>query len=213
MPQNTTHAVMSQRSEPRGSLDFFPTPPWATRALCERLTQIDYLRPTDTVWEPTCGAGHMARAIAEYAVVERASDIVDRGHDGMIIEDFLAVAPPPGRQWRPDWVITNPPFNLAEEFITRALAVATQGVAIMVRTQFLEGVGRYKRLFSTSPPELVLQYVERVPINSGHVRRKNTTATSYCWLVWTPGYRSQHTDLRWIPPCRKRLERDEDYTD
>ena len=34
MAQNTSHAVMSQRSEPLGSLDFFPTPPWATRALC-----------------------------------------------------------------------------------------------------------------------------------------------------------------------------------
>jgi len=33
--QNTSHAVMAQRVEPHDSLDFFPTPPWATRALCE----------------------------------------------------------------------------------------------------------------------------------------------------------------------------------
>ncbi|MGH8525505.1 MAG: SAM-dependent methyltransferase, partial [Gammaproteobacteria bacterium] len=31
--QNTSHAVMAQRLEPKDSFDDFPTPPWATRAL------------------------------------------------------------------------------------------------------------------------------------------------------------------------------------
>jgi hypothetical protein len=35
--QNRSSAVMQQRSEPHDSLDDFPTPPWATRALCEFL--------------------------------------------------------------------------------------------------------------------------------------------------------------------------------
>jgi|tagenome__1003787_1003787.scaffolds.fasta_scaffold20922105_5 hypothetical protein len=30
--QNTSHAVMAQRVEPKDSADDFPTPPWATRA-------------------------------------------------------------------------------------------------------------------------------------------------------------------------------------
>lgn len=34
MAQNRSHAVMSQRVEAHDSLDHFPTPPWATRALC-----------------------------------------------------------------------------------------------------------------------------------------------------------------------------------
>ena len=33
MTQNKTHAVMSQRHEDKDSKDYFPTPPWATRAL------------------------------------------------------------------------------------------------------------------------------------------------------------------------------------
>ena len=33
--QNTSHAVMSQRTEAKDSPDDFPTPPWATRALME----------------------------------------------------------------------------------------------------------------------------------------------------------------------------------
>ena len=31
--QNVSTAVMQRRIEPHDSLDFFPTPPWATRAL------------------------------------------------------------------------------------------------------------------------------------------------------------------------------------
>ena len=35
--QNTSHAVMAQRVEPKDSADDFPTPPWATRALVEHV--------------------------------------------------------------------------------------------------------------------------------------------------------------------------------
>lgn len=35
MAQNTSYAVMQQRREAKDSLEDFPTPPWATRALCE----------------------------------------------------------------------------------------------------------------------------------------------------------------------------------
>ena len=37
MEQNTSHAVMAQRHESLDSLDDFPTPPWATRALLEHV--------------------------------------------------------------------------------------------------------------------------------------------------------------------------------
>jgi hypothetical protein len=37
MKQNTSHAVMAQRAEAKDSLDNFPTPPWATRALIEHV--------------------------------------------------------------------------------------------------------------------------------------------------------------------------------
>ena len=35
--QNTSHAVMAQRAELKNSLDDFPTPPWATRALVQHV--------------------------------------------------------------------------------------------------------------------------------------------------------------------------------
>ena len=39
--QNTSHAVMAQRAELKNSLDDFPTPPWATRALLEHVVVVE----------------------------------------------------------------------------------------------------------------------------------------------------------------------------
>ena len=43
MVQNLSHAVMAQRHEAKDSLDDFPTPPWATRALLERVLKHENL--------------------------------------------------------------------------------------------------------------------------------------------------------------------------
>jgi hypothetical protein len=45
----------------------------------------------------------------------------------------------------------------------------------------------------------------------GRLDKKASTATSYCWLIWDKLSQSKHTDLVWIPPCRKMLEKDTDY--
>ena len=63
--QNTSHAVMAQRFEAKDSLDDFPTPAWATRALLEKVI-LDKNFPHHSVWEPACGEGHMAKVLKEY---------------------------------------------------------------------------------------------------------------------------------------------------
>jgi hypothetical protein len=43
--QNRSNAVMAPRIEGRESLDDFPTPPWATRALIEHVIGAERRRP------------------------------------------------------------------------------------------------------------------------------------------------------------------------
>jgi hypothetical protein len=66
----------------------------------------------------------------------------------------------------PDWIITNPPFNLACEFALRAISIARAGVALLVRSAWSEGGDRYRDLFSKHPPALIAQFAERVPMVS-----------------------------------------------
>ena len=60
-------AVMAQRREPPDALDYFPTPPWATRALFRHVLPALGIEAIGRVWEPACGEGHMAAVIAEFA--------------------------------------------------------------------------------------------------------------------------------------------------
>jgi hypothetical protein len=199
-----TYAIKAQRKSSKSDLDFFPTPPWATRALCEKLGNTSQL----SVWEPACGAGHMARPLSECFRRVYVSDIKDYGYPDTKVENFLDES-----LFFADWVITNPPFNRAAEFVSLSLARSAIGVAFLVRSAFLETKDRYETIYSKIPPTYVYQFVERVPMTKGRCQRRSSTATAYCWLVWYHDQVGNETRLRWIAPCRKRLERDGDYDD
>lgn len=206
--QNTSHAVMAQRVEAKDSLDNFPTPPWATRALLEHVIEQgnkEFVKSM-TCLEPACGAGHMANTLSEYFGTVTASDIYQYGYGtvGNFLEDHY-------QDNSCDWVITNPPFRLAEDFILKSLRVARRGVAMLVRTVFIESVGRYDRLFIINEPTKFAQFTERVPMVKGRLDKKASTATGYAWIVWEKHNPEAHCRLVWIPPCRKQLEREEDY--
>jgi hypothetical protein len=205
MAQNTSTAVMQRRVEAHDSLDDFPTPPWATRALCEWLqAKIGWPLVECSCREPAANRGHMVGALREYFGSVEASDVHDYGV-GFAVGDFLF----PGPLSVVDWTITNPPFRLAEQFIERAGATSSHGFAMIVRAAFLEGQGRFERLFSRNPPSFVLQFTERVVMHKGRLAPEGSTATAYAWLVWIDG--ETPTKLEWIAPCRKRLERPYDY--
>ena len=208
MTQNLSSAVMQQRSEPHDSLDDFPTPPWATRALCEFFRAAGEATHIMIVREPAANRGYMARPLAEYFGWVEASDVCDYGM-GWPVEDYLF---PGNSEGGVSWTITNPPFRLAEAFVDKALRTSRLGCAVIVRSAFLEGVGRFARLFSQRPPTDVLQFTERVVMHRGRVTADGSTATAYVWLVWrTDASCTGQTRLHWIAPCRKRLERPGDY--
>ena len=107
-------------------------------------------------------------------------------------------------------MITNPPFNKAKEFVLASLDVARSGVAVLVRTAFLESHERFHELFSVKPPKMVCVSSQRILLLEGRLQKLGSNATSYSWFVWEPGY-SGPSELMWIPPCRKVFERDSDY--
>lgn len=194
---------MAQRVEAPDSLDFFPTPPWATRALLEHVFDPAW-SPLKTAREPACGRGDMARPLAEYFDHVDASDVHAYGFGRL--EDFIWPSSTPARA---DWIITNPPFRLGVEFVRKALGLVDVGVAVLVRLAFLESDDRYEALFRRNPPTIVAQFVERVPMFKGRLDPGGSTATAYCWLVWHKT--AERRPFTWIAPCRRRLERPGDY--
>jgi hypothetical protein len=136
VPKGST-SVMARRVEPPDSLDMFPTPPWATRALIEHV-----LTPAavgdESCWEPAAGEGHMSEVLAEYFGAVIASDVYDYGKGHMIgslVGEGTDVLP----SRSVDWIITNLPFRHAVEFAERAIECATDGVALLVRSVWGRG--------------------------------------------------------------------------
>ena len=198
--QNTSTAVMQRRVEAHDSLDDFPTPPWATRAVLEWLKDNRLVQQEQTCREPAANRGYMVRPLQEYFLTVEASDVHDYGAGYPVVDYLWGTDPDPV-----DWTFCNPPFRLAQQFIERALRTSRVGVAMIVRSAFMEGVARHRDLFTPYAPEYILQHVERVPMVKGRYDPKASTATAYFWIIWlTDGFGD--TRLRWIAPCRSRLE-------
>lgn len=182
--------------------DFSPTPPWATRALIERV--LPYLERRghckfQTVWEPACGEGHIAEVLREYFLKVYASDLHEYGY-GDTNTNFLTT-----KLDGFDWIITNPPFeDNVQKFILQALACAGAGVAMFLQLRQLEGISRYQEVYKDHPPTVIAPFVERVPLVMGHYDPNASTTTAFMWLVWIKG--APPRAPFWIPPgCKVGL--------
>ncbi len=216
---------------PWQALEFFPTPPWATRALMDRV--LDPLPDPGVMscWEPCAGLGHMADVLRESFDTVRASDVyhyplASGGHSGRLEIDRLDFLDEGqiARAPEVDWIITNPPFSKAAQMLSHALIKARLGVAFLLRMQWLEGETRFREVYADRAPSLVAPFVERVPMCEGGVDPEGSTATMYAWFVWLsePDAWRRSEAAEWlfgspddltvhlIPPCREALWRPED---
>jgi hypothetical protein len=203
-------AHMAGRVHPADDLDFSPTPPFATRALVERVLRHagrESHCKFQTAWEPACGEGHVAEPLREYFRKVVATDIHDYGyadHLGDFLDPRNVLVP------AADWIITNPPFeDRVVKFMKRALELAGTGVAMFLQLRYLEGIGRFEQIYRDHPPTIVAPFVERVPLLMGKYDPDASTTTAFMWLVWLKGARASTTF--WIPPgCKQALTKPDD---
>jgi hypothetical protein len=214
---------MQRRVEAHDSLDDFPTPPWATRAICEFLTERGHNLGMMDCREPCANRGHMVLPLREVFGHVMASDVFDYGCD-FPVRDYLFG--PDGHLDMTDFTFINPPFRLAREFIERAMRLSRVGVAVIARSAFSEGQERAEELFIPRPPTFELQFSERVVMLKGRLIRtgavdpfaekpgtKASSATSYSAFIWLKPYGTRDTRKHWIAPSRLRLEKPGDYPD
>jgi len=179
-------------------LEFFPTPPWAARAGGELITRID--PDARTCWEPACGQGHMAHGLADYFDLVVATDIHDHGWPGQsMVLDFLD---PATRCEDVDWIITNPPFSKAAEFVETGLRRAKRGVAILARAGFFETEGREPLFFGGRPASCKATFFRRAPMHLGRWEVSGGTATGYAWYLWM----RPEAEPAWLTEVRRVLQ-------
>jgi hypothetical protein len=156
------------------------------------------------VWEPACGEGHMGKVIKDFAtglVIALIFSITGTARLRTIFSMMIrscglsGLSPTRHSRWR------------ASSHCGRSI---WRTKALLVRTQWIEGIGRYEKLFRDRPPTIYAPFVERVPMVKGRWDPDASTATSYAWFVWLNGA-SGSTRVLWTPPgCRRELARPDD---
>lgn len=153
----------------KNNSDYYPTPSECTQAL------LDFLKlPEDTViWEPACGEGYMADVFAKNGYDVICTDKNEYGYGE--VEDFLL-----SEGKRCDWIITNPPFSLAEEFIRKCLALH-KPFALLLKSQYWHSKKRHA-LFAEHRPFYVLPLTWRPDFEFGE--RGGRPTMECMWCVW-----------------------------
>ena len=171
--------------------DFYATPEGAIKDILDR----EILN--GSILEPACGEGHISKLLKEYYPTSEiiSTDLIQRddkfniGVQGNI--DFLTY----DYNRKFDNVITNPPFNLAQEFIERALQLSNNKVIMFAKIQLLEGTKR-REMFDNTPLKYVYVFSKRQnPLRNGSPtdEKGKPWASTMCfaWFVWEQGYISE----------------------
>lgn len=162
----------------RAASDYYPTPPEVTKAL------MDFLKIPEgsLVWEPACGEGHMVRVLESAGMRVIESDIKTG-------ENFLST-----EKKDCDWIITNPPFSIADKFIERCVE-HEKPFALLLKSQYWHAKKRLD-LFRKSQPDYVLPLTWRPDFLFGE-RGGGSPLMDVMWVVWEK--KDTHSGTMYIP--------------
>lgn len=185
----TTLGASNHSNKEREKDDFYATDPHAIDCLESEV------KLPKVILEPACGAGHLSMRLEQLGHEVISTDKVGRGYGS--VKDFFSYT------WMPqdcNCIVTNPPYRFASEFVLHALNILPSNgiLAMFLKTTFLEGQERWKKIFSKTPPTLVLQFVKRIKCaKNGDFDLIGSSAASYAWFVWLKGV-DDTTKIKWI---------------
>jgi len=101
-----------------------------------------------------------------------------------------------------DFIITNPPFSLAYEFIQKAKQIATHKFAFLLPLSYLHGKTRFDEIWSDRNFLLSHIYVfVRYPMLGNKLRidgKYKTGMMVYAWYVWDKDTINKEPVIKWI---------------
>lgn len=146
--------------------EFYPTPSSATQSL------LKVVKFPGLVWEPSCGDGAISKLLYAEGYDVRSTDKFNWGYGAPGI-DFLE------SDLTADHIVTNPPYDIINEYIDHALTQATKSVCLLVRLNMLGGQARMLRLRGYR-----VRYYQLLHRPKFVMRGKIRGMLDYGWLHW-----------------------------
>ena len=169
--------ILANRSAiDRNKTDFYETPPDVTVALLDFLESKNLISPGCMIWEPAYGGGKMGRVMLDRGYAVLGTDLHPETKGAPSI-DFLTAEMPC------NWIITNPPFSQAAEFVRHALELG-KPCAFLLKSQFWHARSRLQ-LFRDNPPSYVLPLTWRPDFLYG--AKSGSPTMEILWTVWGVG--------------------------
>ena len=181
----TTLGASNHTNDVREQNDYYATEPKATELLC----QLENFKKVG-ILEPCCGEGHISKVLTQKGYTVHSTDLIYRGYGAGGINFFSY------NFWAGD-IITNPPYELAQECVEHALKIMQLGskLAMFLKLTFLEGKSR-RKLFLEQPPIRVWCSSSRLNCGKNGDFSK-PSAICYAWFIWEKGHKGD-TILKWF---------------
>lgn len=177
--------------------DYYVTPVHEIENFLREFIHIEPKIYTGTILDP-CAGGDTDHAMSypqalKNIGVENYIDTIDVREDSLadIVTDYLTIK----LLEQYDFIITNPPFNLALEIIEKALSDVKDGgyVIMLLRLNFFESKLR-KKFFDIYMPKYCFVHHKRMCFtNDG-----KTDSIAYCHMVWKKGDNPEFCKLKVI---------------
>ena len=169
----------------RAENDYYATDPVAATLLIQE-------ENLSCVWECACGDGALAEVFDSIRVLNRATDLIDRGYGKGGIDFSQEHGTYDGD------IVTNPPYKHAEDFIRKAYELIPDGrkVCMFLKLTFLESKAR-KKLFKEIPLKTLYVSSSRIKCYKNNNRSYGSSAIAYGWYVWEKGYTGEPI-IKWI---------------
>lgn len=169
----------------RRKSDFYETPYSMTRHILNRLP----IDKNETVLEPSCGNGAISKVLKEFGIKKVIENDISRG------QDFLEYD---GQ--KVDWIVTNPPFSLTQEFIKKGKEIS-DNILLLLPLSYLHGKQRYDEIYTDEDYKLKGVYIfTRYPLLGDELRpdgKYKTGMMVYAWFHFERGYAGE-AGIQWI---------------
>lgn len=159
----------------RRANDFYPTPAWATKML------IDRVLVRGEILEPCAGKGDMARVLGTIPGSTVLTNDLDKAMPSSMHMDATDWSWWKGLSYVGPirWVVTNPPFSVADRILPHAVKFATEGAAFLLRLSYLEPCTGRASWLSENPPTRLL-VLPRISFTGDG----KTDSATCAWFVW-----------------------------
>ena len=183
-----TNGCSNHSKYERAVNDYYSTDPLAI----DMLEKYGLLDKNVKYYEVACGDGSLSKRLESYGYDVISSDLVDRGY-GTPNKDFLK-----DTEMKDGSIITNSPYKYLQDFILKGLELANNKLYIFAKIQSLEGIKRYKNIYSKRTPENVCVFVKRINCYQNGIQKDYSSVVCYCWLIFDNKNPTDDTKLIWL---------------